>query len=597
MIASWVLYSVVVGLLCALAARACEPVMRSLGRPVRWVWVAALGGAMALSVMALVSARTPAPVTSGDAIVVDAVPSEVAPLRVPGAFARTMAAVQGAAGVAGSVMTAVGGLVERAVRSAPARAAAGAFALLWIAVSAALFIVLLFTFDRMRRARRSWRPHLIGDATVLVSRGDGPALVGLLSPAIVVPAWLLHESFERQQLVVRHEREHQRAHDQILLALACAAVCLLPWNAALWWMLRRMRLAVELDCDARVLRGGAPARSYGMLLLDIAGHASAARPFHAPALVDARTHLERRVLAMTENRTVRPLRAAGAGAAALLLAAAACTTDLPTAAQIDKMDVNEVEYQATQAGLVQHTGDGPVYIVDGVIVTEAEARALAPDQIAAIEVMRHDAAVRAYGEVAVSGAVLVRTRAREARAVDEVRAFRMMRDDSLGALLRLRSAEGELVEVPVSADRTKVTDAEMRERRLVETRARSGVATGEAGRERVAVVDGVRISEGSRERVALTDEALRSAAVRSPEAGGRVRLRSDGEAEVAVASLRKVPSPLIVIDGVIVHKDFMMADLAPNTIERIEIVKGEAARRLYDDPRAANGVISITTKR
>src|SRR5690606_10287940 len=150
-----------------------------------------------------------------------------------------------------------------------------------------------------------------------------------------------------QRLVVRHEHEHQRAGDHFLLTIVCVAVCVLPWNPALWWMLKRARLAVELDCDARVLRSGAAVKSYGMLLLDIAGHAPAARPFTAPALVDARTQLERRVLAMVEtHRTGRPLQALACGALTLTLAVGACATDMPTAAQIDELDVAQAHEHA-----------------------------------------------------------------------------------------------------------------------------------------------------------------------------------------------------------------------------------------------------------
>jgi TonB-dependent SusC/RagA subfamily outer membrane receptor len=36
--------------------------------------------------------------------------------------------------------------------------------------------------------------------------------------------------------------------------------------------------------------------------------------------------------------------------------------------------------------------------------------------------------------------------------------------------------------------------------------------------------------------------------------------------------------------------------MSSESIESIEIIKGAAARALYDNPRAANGVILITTK-
>jgi TonB-dependent SusC/RagA subfamily outer membrane receptor len=58
----------------------------------------------------------------------------------------------------------------------------------------------------------------------------------------------------------------------------------------------------------------------------------------------------------------------------------------------------------------------------------------------------------------------------------------------------------------------------------------------------------------------------------------------------------RAESPLIVLDGVITSESLAMKTLSPESIERIEVVKGAAARALYDHPRAANGVIRITTK-
>ena len=89
-----------------------------------------------------------------------------------------------------------------------------------------------------------------------------------------------------------------------------------------------------------------------------------------------------------------------------------------------------------------------------------------------------------------------------------------------------------------------------------------------------------------------------------PVAGGEVRLkRADRrmatlrESRVEISELASgADSPLIVLDGVVAPQSFSLRGLAPESIEKIEIVKGEAARVLYDNPRAGNGVILITTK-
>ena len=58
-----------------------------------------------------------------------------------------------------------------------------------------------------------------------------------------------HPDIERHVLEASHGRDPLVLHAAALLALVT------PWNLALWWLNRRLRLAVELDCDARVLAG------------------------------------------------------------------------------------------------------------------------------------------------------------------------------------------------------------------------------------------------------------------------------------------------------------------------------------------------------
>lgn len=61
------------------------------------------------------------------------------------------------------------------------------------------------------------------------------------------------------------------------------------------------------------------------------------------------------------------------------------------------------------------------------------------------------------------------------------------------------------------------------------------------------------------------------------------------------ATLGEIDDVLVLMDG----KKIDPADLRTldtDAIERIEVLKGAAATRLYSDPAAANGVILITTK-
>jgi TonB-linked SusC/RagA family outer membrane protein len=75
----------------------------------------------------------------------------------------------------------------------------------------------------------------------------------------------------------------------------------------------------------------------------------------------------------------------------------------------------------------------------------------------------------------------------------------------------------------------------------------------------------------------------------SSQPGGEVALRLRG-----ATSISGRQDPLIIVDGVITQ--FGLADMAPEDIERVEVIKGAAASSLYGS-NAANGVVQVFTKR
>jgi TonB family protein len=178
----------------------------------------------------------------------------------------------------------------------------------------------------LRSQRRSWGSGRVGGVPVSISRATGPAAAGLLRPEIIVPAWVLSASEADQRLLVEHELEHHRARDPLLLLASRIGLALMPWNLPLRFQLHRLRVAVELDCDARVLRqSGRSFRRYGMLLIETArlsGRAREVLSFATP------TVLERRLRVLTGER---PKLSAWTrvGAFALVLSAPVLLTVLP----------------------------------------------------------------------------------------------------------------------------------------------------------------------------------------------------------------------------------------------------------------------------
>jgi hypothetical protein len=71
----------------------------------------------------------------------------------------------------------------------------------------------------------------------------------------------------------------------------------------LWWQWRRLRQAVETDCDRRVLRSQPDVRRYGRLLLEVADR-TRRHALPMAAFAESRSFLERRIRMMT-NRQAR----------------------------------------------------------------------------------------------------------------------------------------------------------------------------------------------------------------------------------------------------------------------------------------------------
>ena len=171
----------------------------------------------------------------------------------------------------------------------------------WEASSILMFSWLAATMVYMRARRKRWRPFRIQGLDVRVSEKFGPAVVGIFRPQIVIPEWALELPPASRRLVLAHEKAHVDAQDPRLLAVALGLVALAPWNPLLWWQLYRLRLAIEVDCDRRVLRTGVNCAAYASTLLDCSVH----RQTHlvvSTAIAKPASTLKRRIALMTSTR-------------------------------------------------------------------------------------------------------------------------------------------------------------------------------------------------------------------------------------------------------------------------------------------------------
>lgn len=411
MTSAWVLYVLLVGTLLAGGALAVDGILRRTALPTRWVWVSALVGIVFLSATAL---GREAPATP---IQVRVTPDRIVTLAKA---QPANAVVVVLARVGEAERSAVATLIAATSRRLPASALFG-LSIAWAMTSTVMLLILVAVSRRVDRDRRTWPLAEVCGTPVRITSEIGPAVIGLSAPEIVVPRWLLDRSPDEQRLVIVHEREHLAAHDQLLTLGGLIVAAIFPWHPAVWWSLSRLRLAIELDCDARVLNRGVQPRPYGTLLIDLAGQCAGHR-VGALALADRTSHLERRLLAM-KNRQPRftLVRTGALGAIAMLSIAMACEARLPTSAKVDKMDAASAERTAVEAKLLdEKAGQQVIYKVDGVVVTAAEARAIRSDHIASVSVAKSGAAA-VKGDSSAYAVVNVRTSALNER-IDTLRA-------------------------------------------------------------------------------------------------------------------------------------------------------------------------------
>jgi len=294
MMAAWMVYCATLGALISGAALLVEGVVDRRGGATRRVWAWALAATVALPLAGVVL-RSEAPVD-----------------------ARGLRA---ASSPMGDVVMRSVDLMSR--MDIP-------LAVAWLGATLLAASLLLGATVRTRRHRRGWRETVVDGVRVLVSRQVGPAVVGVARPMIVLPAWALEASASERTMMLRHEQEHVRAGDPRLALFGLALVAAMPWSPALWYMAHRLRLAIEVDCDRRVVRGGeVDVHAYGCLLLAV-GRRRSALPFAAAAFSRPRSALEHRIDRMTHvpGRASR-WRGALLGLCAAAILAGACALPQP----------------------------------------------------------------------------------------------------------------------------------------------------------------------------------------------------------------------------------------------------------------------------
>jgi TonB family protein len=286
----WMFYSAALGLVLALTAEVLARAVRHRGHPERWVWAGAVAGTLVL------------------------------PLLLPflPRLTRVSTRVLALEGIS---------LSPGAVAQGPPGASTLDFSLLlalaWFLGSAVLAVRLVWSMRSVQRIVGESRPLRHRPVELRLTRDTGPAVAGLFHPVVLLPEAFRRLPVRERRWILRHELEHVRARDPVLIWLAHGSRVLLPWNPVVWFLGRRLREGVEFDCDRRLLHRHPDPRSYGTTLLALTTTQDPS-PLPVAAFREPGIPLERRFFSMTTptRPLSRGLLAALSSLTALALAAA-----------------------------------------------------------------------------------------------------------------------------------------------------------------------------------------------------------------------------------------------------------------------------------
>jgi beta-lactamase regulating signal transducer with metallopeptidase domain len=369
------------GALLGLSARSLERAFRCLGLPARFVWLAVMGATVTLP-----------------AVVWFLGPWNTAlPGRLRASALDALAAIPETTDVTEPLMAGL-------------RVVSGIAVGAWLLLSLGLMLALVWASARANAERSRWATGEIDGVSVLLSRDFGPAVVGFARQRIVLPGWVRQLPVMERRMVLLHEGHHLRAGDVRTVALGLGILVIMPWNPALWWQLRRMRLALEVDCDERVLCSGADRATYAELLVTLKVRATGPRlvgiPFSEP-----RSWLALRIREITRRPRSRPSRRAslhGALAGALGILACAGATLGAVDDTRPTMETSHASEPGARRSIFVTSDTGPplLWVMEGRVYRTAEID-LDALHVASVRLVKNEEQIATYGPEARNGVAYV----------------------------------------------------------------------------------------------------------------------------------------------------------------------------------------------
>lgn len=227
-------------------------------------------------------------------------------------------------GASGGSASAATSVIVRTANTVPAEPAAWSWgAALYLGVAALLLArVGLAIAYGLRLRRRATRTELATPGAEVRESGDVrvPVTIGVLKPAILLPAHWRDWPAERLAAAIAHEAAHVRRRDWLTGVLAAANKALFWFHPLAWWLERRLATLAEHAADDAALLAVGDRNGYARALLDVAAALEGARwrVFEPGAAMARSSQVGRRIEAILDaSRTVpRGLTARGCVAVA-----------------------------------------------------------------------------------------------------------------------------------------------------------------------------------------------------------------------------------------------------------------------------------------
>ncbi len=149
------------------------------------------------------------------------------------------------------------------------------------------------------------------------SQVDGPLILGLWSPKIIMPLSTFKTLDDDQKAhVIMHELQHIKGRD-ILWNWLAYGITLLHWfNPLVWFAYKCFKSDIEIACDARVIANLPPAdkTKYGLTLIAASGFpASNTKLFHGLGILENHQQLKHRLTMIKEGSRMSKKTVVGFG--------------------------------------------------------------------------------------------------------------------------------------------------------------------------------------------------------------------------------------------------------------------------------------------